>query len=99
MVLTSNGIIEGGRGKISDYNTGYKIFLKISFCSVISSRVLTAFLDLIQKTFNILNNNHTVDTGNRTRQVSRIHKCHYRRNDCCEYPPGAYGAGGGGSGV
>lgn len=92
-------LLKGDEGRCQITIPVTNFLKKISFCSVISSRVLTAFLDLIQKTFNILNNNHTVDTGNRTRQVSRIHKCHYRLNDCCEYPPGAYGAGGGGSGV
>lgn len=60
-------------------------------------------LDLTLKSFIILHNNHPVDTGNKIQDVlslpESMNVSHYRPYDCCEYPPGVYGAAGGGSGV
>lgn len=57
-----------------------------------------SFLVLTQN-LAILNNTTPLIQATEQKSSLQIHECHYRLYDCCEYPPGAYGAGGGGSGV
>ena len=72
----------------------------ILFSDLFQSSITFSFLDLTTESyhFQIIYTIPLIQVTEQTLSL-QIHECHYCLYGCCEYPPGAYGAGGGGSGV